>query len=79
MGVQVSLNQELYDIGDAIVRTRAIQAFDHAAKAIRSTAWCAAPCAASSRHVFDDLALQMDCADWLARCVRDPSAAAARG
>ena len=33
MSVQVSLIQELYDVSDAIVRTRAIQAFDHAAKA----------------------------------------------
>ena len=32
MGVQVTLTHELSDIGDAILRTRAIQAFDHAAK-----------------------------------------------
>ena len=34
MGVQVTLTQELSDIGDAILRTRAIQAFDHAAKCL---------------------------------------------
>ena len=33
MSVRVSLNHELSDIGDAIVRTRAIQAFEHTAKA----------------------------------------------
>ena len=32
MSVRVSLNHELSDISDAIVRTRAIQAFEHAAK-----------------------------------------------
>ena len=61
MGVQVSLTQELYDVSDAIVRTRAIQAFDHAAKAypIHRIVRCAVRRKAGP--VFDDLALQMGC------------------
>jgi hypothetical protein len=61
MGVQVSLTQELYDVSDAIVRTRAIQAFDHAAKAypIHRVVRCAVRRKAGP--VFDDLALQMGC------------------
>ncbi len=62
MSVQVSLTQELYDISDAIVRTRAIQAFDHAAKAypIHRIVRCAVR--RKIGLVFDDLALQMGCA-----------------
>jgi len=62
MSVQVSLTQELYDISDAIVRTRAIQAFDHAAKAypIHRIVRCAVR--RKIGPVFDDLALQMGCA-----------------
>jgi len=61
MGVHVSLTQELYDVSDAIVRTRAIQAFDHAAKAypIHRVVRCAVRRKAGP--VFDDLALQMGC------------------
>lgn len=61
MGVHVSLTQELYDISDAIVRTRAIQAFDHAAKAypIHRIVRCAVR--RKIGPVFDDLALQMEC------------------
>jgi hypothetical protein len=62
MSVHVSLIQELYDVSDAIVRTRAIQAFDHAAKAypIHRIVRCAVRRKLSD--VFDDLALQMGCA-----------------
>ncbi len=62
MNVQVSLTQELYDVSDAIVRTRAIQAFDHAAKAypIHRVVRCAVR--RKLGPVFDDLALQMGCA-----------------
>ena len=62
MGVQLSLVQEIYDVSDAIVRTRAIQAFDHAAKAypIHRIVRCAVR--RKIGLVFDDLALQMDCA-----------------
>ena len=62
MSVQVSLIQELYDVSDAIVRTRAIQAFDHAAKAypIHRIVRCAVR--RKIGPVFDDLALQMECA-----------------
>ena len=62
MGVQLSLVQEIYDVSDAIVRTRAIQAFDHAAKAypIHRIVRCAVR--RKIGPVFDDLALQMDCA-----------------
>lgn len=62
MGVHVALTQELYDISDAIVRTRAIQAFDHAAKAypIHRIVRCAVR--RKIGPVFDDLALQMECA-----------------
>lgn len=62
MNVQVSLIQELYDVSDAIVRTRAIQAFDHAAKAypIHRIVRCAVR--RKIGPVFDDLALQMECA-----------------
>jgi len=62
MSVQVSLTQELYDVCDAIVRTRAIQAFDHAAKAypIHRIVRCAVR--RKIGLVFDDLALQMGCA-----------------
>jgi hypothetical protein len=62
MGVCVSLNHELSDIGDAIVHTRAIQAFDHAAKAypIHRMVRCAVR--RKLVAVFDDLALQMNCA-----------------
>ncbi len=62
MSVQLSLTQELYDISDAIVRTRAIQAFDHAAKAypIHRVVRCAVQ--RKIGPVFDDLALQMECA-----------------
>jgi hypothetical protein len=62
MSVQVSLTQELYDVSDAIVRTRAIQAFDHAAKVypIHRIVRCAVR--RKVAHVFDDLALQMGCA-----------------
>jgi hypothetical protein len=61
MGVQVSLIQELYDVSDAIVKTRAIQAFDHAAKAypIHRVIRCAVRRKAGP--VFDDLALLMGC------------------
>ncbi len=61
MSVQVSLTQELYDVSDAIVRTRAIQAFDHAAKAypIHRIVRCAVR--RKIGPVFDDLALQMGC------------------
>jgi ATPase family associated with various cellular activities (AAA) len=61
MGVQLSLVQEIYDVSDAIVRTRAIQAFDHAAKAypIHRVVRCAVRRKAGP--VFDDLALQMGC------------------
>jgi hypothetical protein len=61
MNVQVSLIQELYDVSDAIVRTRAIQAFDHAAKAypIHRIVRCAVR--RKIGPVFDDLALQMEC------------------
>ncbi|HYJ40143.1 MAG TPA: AAA family ATPase [Steroidobacteraceae bacterium] len=62
MSVHVSLIQELYDVSDAIVRTRAIQAFDHAAKAypIHRIVRCAVR--RKIGPVFDDLALQMECA-----------------
>src|SRR5262245_7798730 len=62
LSVQVSLRQELYDVSDAIVRTRAIQAFDHAAKAypIHRIVRCAVR--RKLAPVFDDLALQMGCA-----------------
>lgn len=62
MGVQVTLTQELSDIGDAILRTRAIQAFDHAAKCypIHRVVRCAVR--RKLAPVFDDLALQMGCA-----------------
>ena len=62
MNVQVSLNQSLYDMSDAIVRTRAIQAFDHAAKAypIHRVVRCAVR--RKLGPVFDELALQMGCA-----------------
>jgi hypothetical protein len=62
MSVRVSLNHELSDIGDAIVRTRAIQAFEHAAKAypIHRIVRCAVR--RKIIDVFDDLALQMGCA-----------------
>jgi ATPase family associated with various cellular activities (AAA) len=62
MGVQLSLVQEIYDVSDAIVRTRAIQAFDHAAKAypIHRIVRCAVR--RKIAPVFDDLALHMDCA-----------------
>ena len=61
MGVQLSLVQEIYDVSDAIVKTRAIQAFDHAAKAypIHRIVRCAVRRKAGP--VFDDLALQMGC------------------
>ena len=57
MNVQVSLNQSLYDMSDAIVRTRAIQAFDHAAKAypIHRVVRCAVR--RKLGPVFDELAL----------------------
>ena len=59
MNVQVSLTQELYDVSDAVVRTRAIQAFDHAAKAypIHRVVRCAVR--RKLGPVFDDVALQM--------------------
>jgi guanylate kinase len=62
MSVQLSLIQEIYDVSDAIVRTRAIQAFDHAAKAypIHRIVRCAVR--RKIGPVFDDLALQMECA-----------------
>ncbi|HEU5136412.1 MAG TPA: AAA family ATPase [Steroidobacteraceae bacterium] len=62
MSVQLSLIQEIYDVSDAIVRTRAIQAFDHAAKAypIHRVVRCAVR--RKVGPVFDDLALQMECA-----------------
>jgi len=62
LSVQVSLTQELYDVSDAIVRTRAIQAFDHAAKAypIHRIVRCAVR--RKIGPVFDDLALNMECA-----------------
>jgi len=61
LNVQIALTQELYDISDAIVRTRAIQAFDHAAKAypIHRIVRCAVR--RKVGPVFDDLALQMGC------------------
>ena len=61
LSVRVSLNQDLYDVSDAIVRTRAIQAFDHAAKAypIHRVVRCAVR--RKVGPVFDDLALQMGC------------------
>ena len=62
MSVQVSLIQELYDISDAIVRTRAIQAFDHAAKAYPIHRVVRSAVRRKIGPVFDDLALQMDCA-----------------
>jgi hypothetical protein len=61
MNVRVSLNHELSDISDAIVRTRAIQAFEHAAKCypIHRIVRCAVR--RKVVDVFDDLALQMGC------------------
>ena len=62
MSVRVSLNHELSDLGDAIVRTRAVQAFEHAAKCypIHRIVRCAVR--RQVIDVFDDLALQMGCA-----------------
>jgi ATPase family associated with various cellular activities (AAA) len=61
-GVRVSLNHELSEISDAIVRLRAVQAFDHAAKCypIHRIVRCAVR--RKRAAVFDDLALQMGCA-----------------
>jgi len=61
MGVSVSLVQELYDLGDAIMRTRAVQGFEHAARIfpIHRLVRCAVRREAAA--LFDDLALQMGC------------------
>jgi hypothetical protein len=61
MSVRVSLNHELSDISDAIVRTRAIQAFEHAAACypIHRIVRCAVR--RKVVDVFDDLALHMGC------------------
>ncbi|MEO8018134.1 MAG: ATP-binding protein [Pseudomonadota bacterium] len=61
MSVRVVLNHELSDISDAIVRTRAIQAFEHAAQCypIHRVVRCAVR--RKIVDVFDDLALQMGC------------------
>jgi len=61
MGVQVSLTQELYDVSDAIVKTRAVQAFDHAAKAYPIHRIVRSAVRRKAGPVFDDLALQMGC------------------
>jgi len=61
MSVQVSLNQDLYDVSDAIVRTRAVQAFDHAAKSFPIHRVVRAAVRRKAGPVFDDLALQMGC------------------
>jgi hypothetical protein len=62
MSVRVSLNHELSDISDAIVRTRAIQAFEHAAKCYPIHRIVRSAVRRKIVDVFDDLALQMGCA-----------------
>ena len=59
--VQVSLTHELGDLADVIVRTRAVQAFDHAARhfPIHRLVRCAVQ--RELEAVFDDLALEMGC------------------
>lgn len=62
MAVQVSLTHELSDLGEAIVRTRAVQGFTHAAKTypIHRVVRCAVR--RKVGPIFDDIALQMGCA-----------------
>jgi ATPase family protein associated with various cellular activities (AAA) len=62
MGVRVSLNHELSDLGEAIVRIRAVQAFEHAGRfyPIHRVVRCAVH--RKLGPLFDDLALNMGCA-----------------
>ena len=62
IGVRVSLNHELCDLGEAIVRTRAVQAFEHAGRLypIHRVVRCAIQ--RKLAPLFDDLALHMGCA-----------------
>jgi len=61
MGINVSLIQELNDLGGAIMRTRAIRGFDHAARVypIHRQLRCAVQREVAT--LFDDLALNMGC------------------
>jgi len=61
MGINVSLIQELHDLGDAIMHSRAIQGFDHAARVypIHRQVRCAVR--REVAPLFDDVALHLGC------------------
>ena len=61
MSVRVSMNHTINDIGEAIVHTRAIQAFEHAAKSFPIHRMVRCAVRRKVADVFDDLALQMNC------------------
>ncbi|HEY6124217.1 MAG TPA: AAA family ATPase [Steroidobacteraceae bacterium] len=62
VNVRVSMNHTINDIGEAIVHSRAIQAFDHAAKSFPIHRMVRCAVRRKVADVFDDLALQMNCA-----------------
>jgi hypothetical protein len=62
MNVRVSMNHNINDLGEAIAHSRAIQAFDHAAKSFPIHRMVRCAVRRKVADVFDDLALQMNAA-----------------